>query len=338
MIKVAIIGASGYAGAELVSILLKHPEVLLTKLFVSEKSEDKYKKINSLYGSLYNKTDLILEPLPAAEKLKYDFKAIDAVFLATDHKVSHDIAPILYDAGCAVFDLSGAYRLKNLSAYEKYYGFKHENLELLNKAVYSLCEIASHDAIKNTRMLSIPGCYTTSAELPLIPLCREKLLDADFAPVINSVSGVSGAGRKAKLSNSFCEVSLNAYNIFKHRHLPEIEEYAGTKVIFNPHLGSFKRGILTTITAKLSAEVDASNVLSVFLKYYENKPLVRIKNELPKLQDVINQPYCDIGFTVSEDGYIVICSAIDNLQKGAAAQAVQTLNLHFDFNETTALI
>ena len=338
MIKVAIVGASGYVGAELVSILLKHPKVLLTNLFVSEKSEDKNKKINSLYGSLFNKTDLILEPLPSGDKLKDTFRAIDAVFLATDHKVSHDIAPILYEAGCAVFDLSGAYRLKNLSAYEKYYGFKHEHLELLNKAVYSICEIANHDEIKNTRMLSIPGCYTTSAELPLIPLSHEKLLDVNFVPVINSVSGVSGAGRKAKLSNSFCEVSLNAYNIFKHRHLPEIEEYVKTKVIFNPHLGSFKRGILTTITAKLVPGVDAASVLAVFLKYYENKPLIRIKNELPKLQDVINQPYCDIGFSVSEDGYIVICSAIDNLQKGAAAQAVQTLNLHFDFNETTALL
>lgn len=337
MIKAAIIGASGYAGAELTSILLRHPQVVLTHLYVSEKSEDKNKKISALYGSLFNKTDLILEPLPPADKLKESFSEIDAVFLATDHKVSHDIAPILYTAGCSVFDLSGAYRLKNLSAYEKYYGFNHEHKELLDKAVYSLCEITEADAIKQTRMLSIPGCYTTSAELPLIPLSREKLLDKNFPPVINSVSGVSGAGRKAKLSNSFCEVSLNAYNIFKHRHLPEIEEYAGTKVIFNPHLGSFKRGILTTVTAKLAPGTDASQILKAYLKYYENKPLVRIKNELPKLQDVINLPYCDIGFSVSDDGYIVICSAIDNLQKGAAAQAVQTFNLHFDFNETTAL-
>ena len=337
MLKIAIVGASGYAGAELVSIILRHSQLELVHLFVSANSEDKNKRIDALYGKLCGKTDLVLEPLPDFSEITSLAQNLDAVFFATEHKVSHDLAPLFIAGNCKVFDLSGAFRLKNEAAYPKYYGFSHENHELLEKAVYALGEIVDIKALKNTSLISIPGCYTTSAELALIPLTKNNLLDPAYVPSINSVSGVSGAGRKAKLGSSFCEVSLNAYNVFKHRHLPEIEEYVGTHVIFNPHLGPFKRGILTTITAKLNANVTADDVLQAYGKYYAKRPLVRIKNSLPKLGDVVNLPYCDIGFSVSDDGYIVICSAIDNLLKGAAAQAVQALNLHFGFDETTAL-
>lgn len=333
MVKVAVVGASGYAGAQLCRIISRHEKLELTGLFVSENSLDKGKKISELYGELNGVCDKVLQPLTGAKDI---IDIADAVFLATDHKVSHDIAPALVDAGVAVFDLSGAFRISNTDVFEKAYGFAHEHKDLLKKAVYALAEYVDVKALQNTKMISLPGCYPTASQLALKPLIENGLLDLNYRPSINAVSGVSGAGRKAKLTNSFCEVSLNAYGVFTHRHQPEIAEHLGTEVIFTPHLGDFKRGIHTTINAKLKDGVTPEQVAKAY-SYYDNKPLVRVKKGMPKLQDVQYLPFCDIGYAM-KDNYIVICSCIDNLLKGASAQAVQVLNLYYGFDETQGLI
>lgn len=217
----------------------------------------------------------------------------------------------MVDAGVAVFDLSGAFRISNTDVFEKAYGFAHEHKDLLKKAVYALAEYVDVKALQNTKMISLPGCYPTASQLALKPLIENGLLDLNYRPSINAVSGVSGAGRKAKLTNSFCEVSLNAYGVFTHRHQPEIAEHLGTEVIFTPHLGDFKRGIHATINAKLKDGVTPEQVAKAY-SYYDNKPLVRVKKGMPKLQDVQYLPFCDIGYAM-KDNYIVICSCIDNL-------------------------
>ena len=333
MVKVAVVGASGYAGAQLCRIISRHEKLELTGLFVSENSLDKGKKISELYGELNGVCDKVLQPLTGAKDI---IDIADAVFLATDHKVSHDIAPALVDAGVAVFDLSGAFRISNTDVFEKAYGFAHEHKDLLKKAVYALAEYVDVKALQNTKMISLPGCYPTASQLALKPLIENGLLDLNYRPSINAVSGVSGAGRKAKLTNSFCEVSLNAYGVFTHRHQPEIAEHLGTEVIFTPHLGDFKRGIHAIINAKLKDGVTPEQVAKAY-SYYDNKPLVRVKKGMPKLQDVQYLPFCDIGYAM-KDNYIVICSCIDNLLKGASAQAVQVLNLYYGFDETQGLI
>lgn len=333
MKKVAIVGASGYAGCQLVRMISKHSNLELTALFVSENSADKGKKISELYGSLDGICSLSLEPLSSAKDI---IGRADAVFLATDHKVSHDIAPSLVDAGIAVFDLSGAFRISNTAVFESAYGFAHEHTDLLKKAVYALGEYVNLDELRNTKMISLPGCYPTASQLALRPLIDNDLLDLNYRPSINAISGVSGAGRKAKLTNSFCEVSVNAYGVFTHRHQPEIAEHLGTEVIFTPHLGDFKQGIHATVNAKLKDGVTKQMVDDAFA-YYKDKPLVRVKEGMPKLQDVQYTPFCDIGYAM-KDGYIVVCSCIDNLLKGASAQAIQILNLYYGFDELEGLL
>lgn len=332
MIKVSIIGASGYTGVELIKMLVKHDEVNLQGLYVSQNSADANKSIASLHGILQDRCDLKLTPLSDVEAVA---RASDVVFLATDHKTSHDLAPIFVANDCVVFDLSGAFRVKEQDFYTKHYGFEHKYKTLLDSAYYALCEFSDINIMKKSKLISLPGCYPTASQLALRPLFNNNLLDLNFAPVINATSGVSGAGRKASLTNSFCEVSLNAYGIFTHRHLPEIEKHVGCKVIFNPHLGFFKRGILATITAKASSKATLDTIKQAY-DYYQDKKLVRVKNSVVKLGDVVNTPFCDISYAYN-DGYIVVCSAIDNLLKGASAQAIQAFNLYFGFAETKSL-
>ena len=338
-IRAVVVGASGYAGSELVGLLLKHPQVELKHLYVSAGSADAGRPISEIDGRLFGRTDLRLEPMTDAAAAQ----GVDAVFLATEHAVSASLAPVFTAAGAVVFDLSGAYRLPNLADYPKYYGFEHAHPELLQEAVYSLAEFVDREKLSGARIVSLPGCYPTASQLALKPLIDAGLVDRTMKPVIDAVSGVSGAGRKAKLSSGFCEVSLSAYGVFTHRHRPEIETHLGCPVIFTPHLGPFKRGILATITVKLSGdltkEAAAAQIREVYEKAYAGKPLVRLHADLPKLGDVQNQPFCDIGFTVDEDGaYAVVVSAIDNLLKGAAGQAVQVMNLRFGLPETQALL
>lgn len=335
MIKVAIAGASGYAGQQLVRLLSRHPQVQIAALYVSAGSADKGKRISDLYGAVYGQCDLPLLPLERPEEVAAS--GIDAVFLAIDHKSAHDLAPYFLQQEVAVFDLSGAYRVPEPEFYSKYYGFTHEHTDLLNEALYALCEHCSREDLQKHLLFSMPGCYPTASELVLKPLVKAGLIDTSLRPVINAVSGVSGAGRKASLTSSFCEVSLNPYGLFTHRHTPEISYHSGTPVIFNAHLGPFKSGILATITAKLAAGHSKDEPLAVLKKCYEHSALVRVKDTMPALKDVQGLPFCDIS-AVCDGEYIVAVSAIDNTLKGAAAQAVQAMNLHFGFAETQSLI
>lgn len=338
MYNAIIIGASGYTGAELANILNRHPCFKLQGLYVSTNSVDKEKKISDLYPQLKQVVDLPLLALPNSEQdLTALAKQVDLVFLATAHEVSHKLAPILLQAGCKVFDLSGAYRVNNAEFYQQYYGFIHQYPDLLANAVYGLAEW-NEEQIKQADLVAVAGCYPTVSQLCLKPLIENNLLDLNQLPVINAVSGVSGAGRKASLTSSFCEVSLNAYGVFNHRHQPEIATHLGTEVIFTPHLGNFKRGILATITAKLKPAVTEQQIQQAYQQYYANKPLVRVYQQgLPSIKAVEFSPYCDIGFATKNE-HIIIVGAEDNLLKGAAAQAVQCANIRYGLTQTTGLI
>lgn len=336
-LKAIIVGASGYTGAELALILNRHPEFELSGLYVSANSADAGKPISVLYPQLRSIVDLPLQPLSSEEaELTKLAQQVDTVFLATAHEVSHDYAPIFVRNGCQVFDLSGAYRVNNAEFYPQYYGFEHQHPQLLQSAVYGLAEW-NHEKIKQTNLVAVAGCYPTVSQLSLKPLLENDLIDRTQWPVINAVSGVSGAGRKASLTNSFCEVSLNPYGVFNHRHQPEIATHLGCDLIFTPHLGNFKRGILATITAKLKDGVTAEQVQQAFEQAYQGRPLVRLcGRNFPSIKQVEFTPFCDIAFAV-KDQHIIIVGAEDNLLKGASAQAVQCANIRYNFPETTGL-
>ncbi|AEO08416.1 N-acetyl-gamma-glutamyl-phosphate reductase [Buchnera aphidicola str. Ak (Acyrthosiphon kondoi)] len=334
MLNVLIIGASGYAGAELVNYMNRHTFANVKKIFVSKNSLDLGKLFSEVHQQFKNIIDLRFEAISNSNCIK---KNIDAVFLATDHSVSHSLVPFFLSSGCIVFDLSAAYRIKKSKVYLSYYGFVHQYKELLKKSVYGLAEW-KEKKIKKANLIAVPGCYATCIQLALKPLIEEDVLCNKNMPIINAVSGVSGAGRKANLNNSFCEVSLQPYNIFTHRHNPEIVEQLGIPVIFIPHLGSFSRGIIATITCKLKSNIKSIDIYNIFHKFYKNKPLIRMyKKFLPSIRSVEKQPFCDIGFII-KDNYIVIVTAEDNLLKGAAAQAVQCFNIRFGFSETESII
>ncbi|PHM38631.1 N-acetyl-gamma-glutamyl-phosphate reductase [Xenorhabdus innexi] len=334
MLNTLIVGASGYTGAELAACLQRHPHIHLAGLMVSAQSSDAGKCLSELYPQYKGTLDLPLQPLTDVAEAA---SGIDVVFLATAHEVSHDIAPLFLQAGCIVFDLSGAYRVQNTLFYPKYYGFEHKNTDWLEQAVYGLAEWQA-EKIKTAQLIAVPGCYPTVSQLSLKPLLEAGLLDTGQWPVINAVSGVSGAGRKASINNSFCEVSLQPYGIFNHRHQPEIAAHLGTDVIFTPHLGNFARGILATITCKLVAGVTEEQVRNAYQQAYHNKPLVRLYEKgVPALKAVVGLPFCDIGFAVQEQ-HLIIVGAEDNLLKGAAAQAVQCMNIRFGLEETQALL
>ncbi|AMO80180.1 N-acetyl-gamma-glutamyl-phosphate reductase [Obesumbacterium proteus] len=329
-----IVGASGYTGAELAAYLHRHPHMNITGLTVSAQSADAGKLLSDLHPQLKGIVDLPLLPMSDVAAMAKD---VDVVFLATAHEVSHDLAPQFLQMGCVVFDLSGAYRVNQASFYQDYYGFTHQHADWLDKAVYGLAEWRAED-IKQAQLVAVPGCYPTASQLALKPLIDAGLLDLNQWPVINAVSGVSGAGRKASMTTSFCEVSLQPYGIFTHRHQPEIATHLGTPVIFTPHLGNFPRGILATITCKLTAGVKAEQIDAAYQQAYAGKPLVRIYDKgVPAIKNVAGTPFCDIGFALQGE-HLIIVSAEDNLLKGAAAQAVQCMNIRFGFNETQSLL
>jgi len=328
MINIAIVGASGYTGAEMCNLIHRHPQLNVAGLYVSTGSEDKGRDINELYPQFVGLFSHKLQPLSeqALAAIKQD---CDAVVLATSHEVSHNLAAQFLDAGVVVFDLSGAFRFKDGSYIDKFYGFNHQYPELLEQAVYGLAEWNS-EAIKQAKLIAVPGCYPTASLLALKPLFENGLLDNKQWPVINAVSGVTGAGRKASMVNSFCEVSLTPYGVLGHRHQPEISTQLGREVIFTPHLGNFKRGILATITVKLNADVTPEQVDSAYA-FYDDKPLVRVRTDSwPKIDHVAGTPFCDIAYKFDQqNGHLVVASAIDNLLKGAAGQGLQCIELHF---------
>lgn len=334
MLNTLIVGASGYAGAELTAYLNRHPQMNITALAVSAQSTDAGKLLSDLHPQFKGILDMPLQPLTDVGELA---KTVDVVFLATAHEVSHELAPEFLAAGCVVFDLSGAYRVNDPSFYRDYYGFEHQHADWLAKAVYGLAEWHG-EALKQAQLIAVPGCYPTASQLALKPLVDGGLLNDAQWPVINAVSGVSGAGRKASLTTSFCEVSLQPYGLFTHRHQPEIVAHLGTPVIFTPHLGNFPRGILATITCRLKAGVSAGDVAEAFHTAYHDKPLVRLYDKgVPAIKSVAGLPFCDIGFALAGE-HLIVVAAEDNLLKGAAAQAVQCANIRFGFAQTQALI
>ena len=337
MLNTLIIGASGYTGAELAKMVHIHPQLQLAGLYVSANSLDANKPISELHGQLKGIVDLPLQPLTDPAKIAGQ---ADIVLLATAHEVSHDLAADFLKAGCQVFDLSGAFRVQGDEFYTQYYGFEHQHPHWLEQAAYGLAEW-NGEAIKQAQLVAVPGCYPTASQLALKPLLAAGLIDHSQWPVINAVSGVSGAGRKASMINSFCEVSLQAYGVFGHRHQPEIAAHLGCEVIFTPHLGNFKRGILATITAKLADGVGAGQVEEAMLQAYPNtsgQHAVRLLGEkTASIQNVVNTCFCDIGWKV-QGQHIILTSAIDNLLKGASAQAVQCINIRNDFPPLTALV
>lgn len=337
MIKTCVIGASGYTGAELVKILAAHPLFSLDRTFVSEKSLDANKNISDIHPSLSGAVDSILEPLKPSQ-LADLANSMDAIFLATPHEASHDWMSDLAGKQAVIFDLSGAFRLKDSRVFSQYYGFEHKQAKLLVDAVYGLADFNA-PSIKRASIVAVPGCYPTASLTALKPLHENQLIDTNFRPIINAVSGVSGAGRKAAVASSFCEVSLQAYGVLGHRHQPEIAAYLGAEVIFTPHLGNFKRGILATITLKASEGATSEQISDAFHAAYDDTPIVRILNSFPKLDDVVNTPHCDLFWKFDpQSGYLVIGSAIDNLLKGAASQAVQCANLRFGFATELGLL
>jgi len=334
MLKTTIIGASGYTGAELALMVTRHPELTLAGLYVSANSVDANKKISTLHSKLSSLVEMKVQPLTDVQSVA---KASDIVFLATAHEVSHDLVPVFLAQGCQVFDLSGAYRVRSDGFYSKYYGFEHKHETLLKSAVYGLAEWNEQE-IKNSDLIAVAGCYPTASQLAIKPLIEMNMLDLKQWPIINAVSGVSGAGRKSNLMNSFCEVSLQAYGLFTHRHKPEIMSHLGCDVIFTPHLGNFKRGILATITMKLAVGISEDDVNNAFEKAYQNQSAVRLKKQdIPRIQDVEFTPFCDIGWKV-EGEHVIVVSAIDNLLKGASSHAMQCLNIRNGFEPLTSLL
>lgn len=337
MYSTCIVGASGYTGAELLKIISRHPQLSLDACYVSENSQYAGMTADQVHPELTGVCQLPLQNLDqhALHDLKSTF---DVIFLATPHEFSHDYLPVMLGGKAKVFDLSGAYRLPDQSIFEDYYNFAHTQKSALGKAVYGLAEWNA-DAISQADFIAVPGCYPTASLLALKPLIEHDLLDLSRLPVINATSGVSGAGKKASATTSFYEVSLQAYGVLQHRHTPEIETYAGTPVIFTPHLGAFKRGILATLTAFTHKHVTLQNIEDAYHTAYENTPLVRVKETMPKLDQVVHTPFCDIGFAFDPTKQCVVAtSAIDNLLKGASAQAVQCCNITLSLDQTTGLL
>jgi len=337
MQKVAIIGASGYAGAELVGLLSKHNKAEIAHLVVSENSSSEGKLFSDLHGRFQGVCDL---PLQAFSSAWFDqnVEGIDVVFFATPHEFSADWAQAFVDAGVKVFDLSGGFRLKDANDYPKYYGFEHANTDALVTAKYGLAEWQQDD-IAQTNLVAVPGCYPTASLLCLKPITSNGFQLENSIVVVNGISGVSGAGRSASLATNFNEVSLKPYNILQHRHQPEISQEANVQVIFNPHLAPYRRGLLATVTLQLKADVTNEQVKQAFEAAYSDKPLVRLVKSWPEIGNVAHTPFADVHWQCDDKKHVVVVScAIDNLLKGAASQGVQCFNISLGLPSEYSLI
>lgn len=336
--RVVIIGAGGYSGAELVSILARHPGAEVVGLFASARREkgDQAGKFDEIFPRFRGICELPVLPfeIGAVAALKPD-----AVFLATPHEASVELAPQLLKIGAVVLDLSAAFRLKNPGLYPKHYGFEHGHAALLKDAVYGLPELFREE-IARAFLIAVPGCYPTSAILPLAPLERAGLIREGTRPIIDSASGVTGAGRGANVKYMLAEVSLQPYGVLSHRHQPEIDAYSGLPTLFTPHLVAFDRGILSTIHVELVQRATPDSVSRAFADAYAKEPFVRLlpSKSFPAVSDVRHTNFCDIGWAMDEpNAHLLVFGAIDNLVKGAAGQAVQCMNIRLGLGETTAL-
>ncbi|MDD4188495.1 MAG: N-acetyl-gamma-glutamyl-phosphate reductase [Eubacteriales bacterium] len=339
MKKIAVIGATGYVGSEIVRLLGNHPGVNLS-LLVSGTNAGK--KISQVYPSLRNIVDLECEEL----NLAFQVDRADIFITALPHGVSKDVIPELLKMGKRVIDHSGDFRYKDVKVYERWYGISHGMPELLEKSVYGLPELY-RDKIRAAGLVANPGCYPTSAILAAAPILSAKLAETENI-IIDSASGITGAGKKADLAYNYaeCAESYKAYSIGTHRHTSEIEQelgfIAGKEVLvsFTPHLLPIKRGILSTIYMNLSKKISTGELLEVYNEYYRNEFFVRILDEgkMPEIKYTTGSNFIDIGVTVDQRlNRAVIVSSLDNLGKGAAGQAVQDLNIMCGLDEKTGL-
>jgi N-acetyl-gamma-glutamyl-phosphate reductase len=335
MVRIAVLGATGYSARELIRLLLAHPQAQITALTTRQEDGP---HVGDVHPALRGRLDLKLENLNATAVAK----RADCVFCCLPHAASAEVIKDLLPAGARVVDFSADYRLNDPAVYQKWYEHEHPDSKRMAKTVYGLPELY-RERIGPAQLVANPGCYPTSAILPLAPLLRERIISPEGI-IIDSKSGVSGAGRTLKANFHFpeCNESFSAYGVGTHRHTPEIDQvlsdYAGaeTQVIFTPHLVPMDRGILTTIYATPTKAVDAAKVLELLRRHYAREPFIRVVDGLPSTKDVVGTNYCDITARVVR-GRVVLVSVIDNLLKGAAGAAVQNFNLMYGFDETTAL-
>lgn len=337
MIKAAIIGATGYAGATLVGILAHHKDVELSYLA-------SHSYAGKSFSSVYPGAKGLVDQTLMEDDVEEAAKCSDVIFLALPAGLaSKAVTPSILEK-CVVIDLGADFRLKDKDVYSSWYKCEHHHPELLKEAVYGLCEI-NREKIKSARLIANPGCYTTCSILTLYPLLKEGLIEKDDI-IIDAGSGVSGAGRSEKLASLFCECgqSYKAYGVGNHRHTPEIEEqlsYAASaplRLVFTPHLVPMDRGILATCYAKVKPGVDDDQIAVAYAKYYGQERFVRLRKELPETRFVRGTNLIDISFVLDRrTGRVIALGAIDNLIKGAAGQAVQNMNIAFGFAQDEAL-
>ena len=339
MIKAGIIGATGYAGAELVRLLAGHKDVDI--VWYGSRSY-----INDNYANVYRNFCKIVDARCLDDNLGVLADQADVIFTATPQGFLASVLTEEILEKTKVIDLSADFRIKDVAVYEKWYGIEHKSPQFLAEAVYGLCEI-NREKIRGARLVANPGCYTTCSILTAYPLAREGLIDMDTL-IVDAKSGTSGAGRGAKVPNLFCEVNENikAYGVATHRHTPEIEEQLGyaagrpVTLSFTPHLVPMNRGILATEYASLKEMVSWEEVKKIYEKYYGKETFIRVLDQgvRPETKWVEGSNYVDIGFQIDpRTGRIILMGAIDNLVKGAAGQAVQNMNLLFGLPETQGL-
>ena len=339
MIKAGIIGATGYAGGELVRLLLQHKEVEI-KWYGSRSYIDQ--KYASVYGNMFQ----LVEDTCLDDNMEELAKQVDVIFTATPQGFCASVINDSILNRTKIIDLSADFRIKDVSVYEKWYGITHKAPQYIKEAVYGLCEI-NREKTKGARLVANPGCYTTCSILSLYPLVKEGVIDPNSI-IIDAKSGTSGAGRGAKINNLYCEVNENikAYGVTTHRHTPEIEEqlgYAcGQKIMLNftPHLVPMQRGILVTAYGNMIKDYTYDEVRAIYDKYYAKEHFIRVldKDVPPETRWVEGSNYVDVNFKIDErTNRIVAMGALDNLVKGAAGQAIQNMNLIFGLPETMGL-
>jgi len=335
MIRVAVIGASGYTGAESIRIILRHSEAELVYLTALP---EECGAVGEVFGQFKGRCNLQIEPLDFD---KLTGKA-DVALCCLPHKVSMEFVPKILDAGLKVVDFSADYRLKDTAVYEKFYEVKHTDKANLEGAVYGLPELF-REQIKDADLIANPGCYPTGALLAIAPLLKKSLVETDSI-IVNAVTGVSGAGKNPTSKFHFPNMNENlfAYGVGSHRHMPEMEQIAGeiagsdVRILFQPHAGPFDRGILSTVYCQPKTKVNSEKLLKLYQGFYGSEPFVQICSDAPAVKDVAGTNYCHIFVTCAK-GKILAFSAIDNLVKGASGQAVQNMNIVFGLDETLGL-
>ncbi|MCF8011731.1 MAG: N-acetyl-gamma-glutamyl-phosphate reductase [Clostridiales bacterium] len=339
MIKVGIVGATGYAGAELVRIFSNHPHVRIAALTTQSYSD---KPFYEVYPHLYKYVDMACEELDIPALVEKS----DVVFTALPHGHAVPVAEEVVRQGKKFIDIGADFRFTDYKVYEKWYKIAHGSKEMLKQAVYGMPEL-HREKIKNADIIGNPGCYPTGAILGLAPLMARGTLDPGSL-IVDSKSGISGAGRKLSLNTHYSEINDNtrAYGIAAHRHMPEIEQELGQlfgkeiSLIFTPHLVPMTRGILSTMYGYLKEDININDLRGIYANYYKDETFVRLlpPEMLPQTKAVFGSNYCDIGMTVDpRTRRVIVVSAIDNLVKGASGQAVQNMNLMCGLNENTGL-